>query len=199
MQSDSSMSVPSSVSSSSDGSSSYNRKDVDPYILADLKYCEHCDCTAGSQNSFSSSKAMEKLSSNSPGGTPGPSSPDSTPEYTTVSRELLDECVKKVILVSTDAQLQEYIQEYQKGYKEKLRYQPFVKLANHALKLLKSLEAPESRAQSDLEILFHVNDDKRIAGMGGSARKTSNEDWEEWADVLVFTELKWEFATLGFE
>ncbi|KAG8688169.1 hypothetical protein FRC11_005949 [Ceratobasidium sp. 423] len=246
-------STPSNISSVthaiSEGFSDYSRSQVAPYILADLTKFEDCDMdallgvfldrcrpTETTPRAHQSADAFHTLPPSTlmetPPGKPAEAIPDPTPlapEPQTADHlarcELLDTCLKKVTSTCKDAQLQGFIHEYQQGWKETPRYEPFAKLANHALGLLNTLELTELRQAAETNILFHVSNEKQIAGRGRSKHspdlivvseaamtriqgpsshtvkgcsgaKSSTTGWFEWPDVFMSNEMKWDFAIL---
>ncbi|KAG8708425.1 hypothetical protein FRC11_006490 [Ceratobasidium sp. 423] len=179
----------------SEDSSVYSLNKLAPYFLADLKDCECCDVdqllavfldrshikdpnpstpqipqSAGKSKHSTPSTAMETPSRNSLDPTSPDPDPQEAPHFPIVSREFFHTCLKEITKLCKDSGLQERIREYQQAPEKKARYQPFVNIANYALKLLKSLKLSGLSEPSDLDILFLVNGDKWIKGTGETQR-----------------------------
>ncbi|CAE6432659.1 unnamed protein product [Rhizoctonia solani] len=153
-------------------------------------------------------------------------SPDGPPSSTDTARplqhKLVHDCLREVLPLCGDPDLQQFLTEYKNAGKDKSRYAPFVRLANRALQILVPLRPQGIRTASGLEVLFNVNHPKRISGMGGSwspdvvlvslssakrIHDDPNGDWDhiineysfsppdglEWPDVLASVELKWNY------
>ncbi|KDN41109.1 hypothetical protein RSAG8_07663, partial [Rhizoctonia solani AG-8 WAC10335] len=185
---------------------------VSPYILANLKDCEHCNLDRLLAVFLERCRTIDSFT---PGATNGHNCLDLNSNYVSVSRKLFDLCLEKVIPLSNDARPQESIQEYQQACKE-ARHIYFVKLANWALGLSKSVELPGLRGESTSQIIFHLNDQRTtdqedskrlpdiVVPLSATKRVCTepNEDGKgsrnqlEWADVLVSTEIKCHLSTL---